>query len=177
MRRALVAALTILGVGFTTTLAESPSLQSNEGLAVWDATGKRIGNVIAFGTGGDTANVAFTFEGKVFTLGFSRDSVWGVGMTILLYDSPDCTGQAFMNLWTTSPVAPLIPIIIVGSDGTVWTADFTDPPRLEPTFYSYRIPGDNICYGSPEGSSYPAAVPAIELFNWRDYFTPSFSIR
>ena len=169
IKRLLVAAL-LPFVG-TTALAQSSPPLAKEHLTVWDATGKRVGNAIQAGP----VIVALEFEGTGFLLTFYRDRVEGWQSTTassVFYDVPDCSGSAFL----LTGAAALLPTDIVMSNGDIWVADISEPLRIEPTFYSYRS-WDNLCHDTPGGTTYPSASPALKLFNWRDYFTPPFSIR
>jgi len=63
------------------------------GPAVYDSTGKKVGNII--GTENFTSRVLFMYEDESYRLSVKKNEI--MNFTELFYQSNDCTGQAYVR--------------------------------------------------------------------------------
>ena len=149
-------------------------LQTIQTLTVFDANGKRVGNVITlFGT---YASVAFRIRGEIVVLGVSSVQFEGTNglaerNSSLTFESANCTGMPFYP--RSNPFPPgLAPFHIL--DGSkLYTVD--GPPRtaIIRSTGSTSFPG--VC--GPIGSFQATQLPLRFLIDLATQFQPPFTLK
>ena len=185
----LLAALSVLlGFSFTGYKAyaqnkdNQDALQPVQGLTVFDAKGKRVGNVLGFtldtgGFWGGAATVALRVGGELVILYVTPDGFTGSehgftkNMNPLYFESSGCTGAASMNPQTVNPaLAP--PHILHGTK----LYAFDGPPRTVIVgSLGYSDIRDNPC--QPVNPHEILAQPLRFLIDLGTQFQPPFTMK
>jgi len=157
-------------------------LQPVQGLAVFDANGKRVGNVQGLyvesrgGTWGGAATVAFRFDGELVILYVGADGFTGEerGFTQngspLAFESANCTGTALI-----SPPSILLPSLAPRHilQGTKLYR-FEGSPKNAVLSSAMELPGPHCISFNPQEA---IAQPLRFLTDLADHFQPPFTLR
>lgn len=185
---AAVAVVSLLHV--SPVLGQTPELV--ESLVVVDATGKKLGPVVTDGESKfdilGTPLVPFQVGDAVFLLHVFKTKFLGRGFFgDLWFDSAGCNvnGQFVVDL-NDLPGLAIIPWSFVGADGaTVYTQDSTAQPiqsfvalsRLRVSPFGVGSGPVWTCAEQEPPSTIATAIPAIQLVNMFNFFTPDFTVQ
>ena len=167
----------------------APAVASAEGsvrspalLAVFDAKGDMVGNVVGLATPVTPLQsvVVALKVGKrktVFALQVFRDRFEG-NVPTLLFESPTCSGTPL--LISADQAKTLTPVVAVASPGsTVYLADPEATPRTITVGSEQAADGTCTTPTGPDGApvTQANAVPALPVIDLNTRFTPPFSVR
>jgi hypothetical protein len=155
----------VLLVGLT--YVNGQELHPKRFLTVVDAQDQKVGGVITVESSG-WAVVAFEMEGRLFTVRVFRDRFFGPNAR-LLYESTNCSGQAFLEVDSPLPVLPPVAVI---APATVFLP-LPDASVQAVNARSYQVDTDGSCLGFSETHNGLAAGSLIDLFT---LFTPPFRV-
>lgn len=140
-----------------------------QGPAVYDATGKKVGDITDLDTG--TAAVLFQLnQYRLLLYVISDGNFFYSGNIYLFFESSDCTGTPLVPSQAPNRFVPSVTIADPGQ--TLYIAD----PQGLPQFVNYHstiIPGGP-CTTTNNGAT---LVPALALGDLSTLFTPPFSVR
>ena len=144
---------------------------ATESLAVFDANGLRVGNVMDINMDGSYVVVPFHIDSHGIFLKVTRTTLNILPSVFpVIFTSEDCTGQAYFigGLFTI----PLSRVALQPPGHTVYFAE-NDAPSIPVTYHSTYT--DGLCRST--GAIDSDAVPALTLINLDTVFTPPFSVR
>lgn len=160
-----------------------PLTVNGQTLRVFDANGKKVGEVIAVPSPGGPVVTALKVGARRFPLwvyqaGFAGDdgtTGFGAAGTRVYFETSDCSGTAF------AVPGSILPHIVVARPGrTVYFADSAEAPQpiiwlsFLPETSQGQDPGACSSEGGPQMIN---AVPAIPLIDLDTQFTPPLSVR
>lgn len=180
-----VVAMFVAAVAVGASHAAAESLKSLKQLKVFDATGKKVGDVLSmkeYSAGypnGSSPIVALKFGGHVFTVEVLRHQLSGNLSDLLYFQSQDCTGTPYLRGYLGAPA-------LFGDQADVLLAAHVSAPGK--TVY-LPVPGsisqsrsvqsswwrDGVCQLG--GDAGLLSVPAFPLIDLNTVFTPPFSVR
>lgn len=186
MTKRLIPVIAAIGTLFlVAALAQKPS--ATQQLAVYDADGKKVGDV----TGAQIAwgqflpQVSFKVESVPFMLLVFRDGF--AQNNEVVWESTDCSGAPFVlgDVWYGQSLPGPMPVVAVGLPGS--TVYVEDGPARAITVRSYStqpVPGLYPSFGPSqcEESTRPLSsslqtIPARPLINIDTKFKPPFTVR
>lgn len=167
----------------TSATADTQELQRKPFLAVFDANGKKVGNVISLivseslfpslGPGTMVMLPAVAFRVDTFVVALFVTQNRFTGNREILFESSDCSGPAFFQQVDPFFLGAL-PGAAVGSPGsTVYIPDPDGP--VQSVAVQTALRPDSVCFNL--GSLTTDAVPALPLIDLATMFTPPFSVR
>ena len=180
-RRRFLMGILLIFLGYNLAATEAYAKEKNspqpvQSLAVFDAQGKRVGNVLGFV--GVIAKVAYRIDGELVILNVGRQGFTGDGGGFLqnfgsfYFESVNCTGTPFDTSGGGAPSILMAPAHLL--DGT--------------KLYSYGGPPKTIIVRSQGSTSSPSwcqplssfqqvASPMRLLIDLADHFQPPFTLR
>jgi len=166
--------ITALGYAVTSLGARAPKPKKVGQLRVFDANGKKVGNVVDVAVGTpDEVRVAFRHRKQSFLLDLDREGVTTVGIDVLFVTST-CTGLAHLFANQEHLLTYMtLPVALSGVNGTVWVTDPHTAPWQTFNAKSKWIGGTCASHSSSLDQGYPAE----QLFNFYDEYTGPFEIR
>jgi hypothetical protein len=157
--------------------AEADRLLYVQHLAVFDATGRRIGSAwptsrgVYEGSGRESMAVEFRFGSKPTILPITED---GFKPDFLLFTGRGCTGQTLINPADQGQAAVQLHQLtaVAGPRSTLY---IQSGPVRDRTFRSYLSPYTGECIDQEARSgAFVSARPVVDL---ADHFIPPFSVR
>jgi hypothetical protein len=175
----VVCTMVALGMGyewFALASGAVPALQPQAVLAVFDAHGKQVGQVVGVeaGHGGPSliyVVVRLTVGPHTFVLSAHRDRLVG-NTSAPMFESDDCSGQPF--LVRPAPDAVLPSVAIVGPRAAVYLAAPEAIPRTIVAKSYLELDGS--CLGGIE-AYVSGRIPALKLIELSAHFSPPFHVR
>jgi hypothetical protein len=175
LRLSVLAGLVVL---LLAAAAEADSLLYADHLAVYDATGRRIGSAwptsrgVYEGGGRESMVVEFRYGSRPAILRFTED---GFASDWLIFTGRGCTGQTLINpadLEGDARVSMHARTAVAGPRNTLYVQSGAVRDR---TARSYRSPFTGECTDhAPRRGPWASATPRVDL---ADHFVPPFSIR
>jgi hypothetical protein len=172
MRRAVVLLVSLL-VGLMASAAAAQTLRYADGLALYDATGKRVGAAHWDLPNQDYVEVLFRApSGRTLVLGAVRQGFFG--SSDVWFTTVNCTGQAFLREQNYQGSLSIYPATaVVGARQTVYVATVAAGQGRPRLLSSTRRSNGSCSRASAEVWTLPATIE-VHLV---DYFTPPFALR
>jgi hypothetical protein len=191
LRPTIVSTLAVLLLASTGLVpgqeTDNPYHKPVRSLTVVDANNKAVGDVFStdFQIHGFTRSdrvpaVAFEYGGHTLVVGAVRDRLIGQDGS-LFFETPDCTGNAYLEFEGGSPFPAVIPQNFVKHDGTLLIVD----PTVAPTPVTINIqsilennfnpPGPDLCTFNPQEGQ--TAIQATPLVNLNQLFQAPFRLQ
>ena len=157
--------------------AEADRLFYVDHLAVYDATGRRIGSAwptsrgVYEGGGRESMTVEFRFGSKPTILPVTED---GFKPDFLLFTGRGCTGQTLINPRDQGQAEVILHhlTVVAGPRSTLYVQS---GPLRDRTYRSYQSPHTGECTDQePQSGALALARPLVDL---ADHFVPPFSVR
>ncbi|MGD9765197.1 MAG: hypothetical protein AB7V27_15955 [Candidatus Binatia bacterium] len=142
-------------------------------VVVVDAAGRAVGDTASL-AGPAGATVALDVDGHLLLLQVTRERFIGNADTAILFESTDCSGEAYVS---TGPISfgPSLTAVVVGPPGQTAYSGNPAGPLATITWKSWRNRGSEDCH-----PQVPAVVddvlPVIPLVNLAEIYEPPFRL-
>jgi len=158
---------------FSTSIlhAQSQSLKTVQGASVWDAKGKKVGNIVGFSSIPTDPVVAFNSNGMIFFFGVRRDRFISVPPSSegsVNFESNDCTETGFTSI--SIPEEAILPVYYLAGSKLY----IPDGPERDLTVNSVWDPNTGCTQIGPSPYN---AVPLRLVIDFGPQFQPPFSVR
>ena len=153
--------------------ASGQEVRGVERIVILDAESRTVGDVASLaGPAGATA--ALDVDGQLLLLQVTRERFIGNADTSILYESPDCSGPAYVEPGPIS-FGPSLTAVVVAPPGA--TAYVGDPggPLVQIMWRSWRNRNSEECNPQAPAANVEA-LPVTPLINLSEFFTPPFSL-
>lgn len=167
--------------------AGPPGPSSSEGLAIYDSTVRKLGDVITVipngGSDGPIRDFVFPFRMNgttyVLTIGPGLDIFFGNAVGTF-FESTDCSGPMWISPRKLTPPgtpAALPHVAVLYPGWTMYIGNRAAEPemRMIRSALGFTVPPDGGCYPVPP--SLFSVIPAEPLIDLLTIFTPPFSVR
>lgn len=166
---------TLLLLGFLLP-GKAQAFIAKEQLVVFDSTDVKVGKVLGLANNkGEPLWVAFTIEGHLVALRVTRNRLQGPENVRAYFLESDCSGLPHFKRKRVHEGSGMFPTVLVGPPGL--TVYVVDEDELSIMFYPQSARRGNGACESLNLVNPLKLLPAKSLVNFKDYFTPPFTLR